>query len=429
MTEEQEVLFLRGRLLQLEMAKRGEKAKIVGCDLGQTEQSTQVQVLIDNENETGENFTEAEGQSDFTTTSLFWNEAYQPHMSSNTIPPTFIHTGNYLSSPLSASSTPQSAYQAYENSQYPSPPYSFNAQPNTSGSQLLHTVPEHQSRTDVPTQEQPCTNSHLHDKENDSMKSQHRKESQDSAYYSADSTPTAYAPPSFGLPPTLDISDDPFDAAPPGFGLPPETVTLHPNEQDFGLPPKTVTPHLSDSHHIDSILTNPSSFPIAKRSLDFQSSIPPAPQQAKKDEHIDTNTSLRSFSQGSIPSYTSYQTYSDPEGYGQGHRNSQPGVLPSGSIAQQYQPVSQSIPPPVVKTDYHYVAYSPSSIPQSTSQNYGPGQPPLPPTSPWTVQISDDFEKLTVGGLQEWQWGNGAQVGPETASDEAMPPMSASWAA
>lgn len=56
LTADEEILFLRGRLLQLEIKKRGEELQIYGADQSRIQQTTQVQFLVQDEFETPESF-------------------------------------------------------------------------------------------------------------------------------------------------------------------------------------------------------------------------------------------------------------------------------------------------------------------------------------------------------------------------------------
>jgi hypothetical protein len=443
MTAEEENLFLRGRLLQLEMERRGDKLQFYGSDQSQAQQTTQVQVLVEDELET----LESSGNNEVHTSFQFWNQSPEQQLPSFSSPAHLLDTSGYLPSPQGAQ-TPLSTDQVDQNYQYPliSQPLPShpkrnsmsrrkigNAAPavSTSIQEVLPTVAEYQSPIDAPTQHQYCAYDPPPQPQQQ-IPAKHRQESQDSGYYSADSTPTAYtpAPPSFGLPPTTEISDF--------------------TPQDFGLPPDTVTPHLSGQHHIDPVLSATSISPVAERSIDFESSIPPESRQVNEEEYVDARCSFSSVSQGARQGRhdsQSYLPYRSPDVHGQGHRDSQSSLPPTSPWTGQQDRDSQSVFPPtspqVTEQEQRYVAYSQTSLPPLSSQITGQGhrdsqsslQPmsPPPPYHPPPPSIepnrSDYFNqniRQSIVGLQGWQWGSGALADVKTDYGPSTP-MPAVW--
>jgi len=489
MNLEEETLFIRGRLLQLEMQRRGDKLQPSGQNAGQIQQTTELEVVVEEE------VLENTGNQEVHTSFQFWQQdpvqqlpsvalvpapaaslgspgymtssqggpilqaaQIYPTVSQQVVPrpeqislsqtaiqvastpgQPILHTPPEYQTPLSAPVQVQySVYTTPTQSQVQSlppqqnPPYGTPNQPqqqlplsnqnsaNTALNQpqektpLLHHSPAHTPRSQAQEQS-PLIQNYAHNppsKPQEQRPANHRRESHDSGYYSAESTPTAYilAPPSFGLPPTAEVPDDegPDDFIPQDFGLPPETVTPHLSDQHHVEPivsasafspvvesslnyeswaPPEIKPlkveeqnaesyfsvvsqglgrdgegsksHFSlREHQIDATVSNPTTSAVVERSLDFQSWAPPKSQSQQLNEE-NTRYSISAISQGPVESYLPYQP---PDVQSQTHRNTRSQSVPTfpWKEPQDQYPFSPVSISPIPEHEPRYIAYSPS---------------------------------------------------------------------
>lgn len=224
MTTEEEVLFLRGRLLQLE--KRGQVPKFNCGPPTQGQQTLRVQVLVEDEHEDEVVSGHFHESPNVTAPFQWWSQA--PDEKTHSLSPSSIPPEDPIQSQrsqitrvsLSINQEPRNTSSAQAQAKPMSIPRKKVGAPAV---QSVHTTNNEASQAHTHEQNIPRVPIALNDHPNhqsspEPTKQPHENQRQDSGYYSIASTPAIVSPASssFGLAP-----EDEFPFMPQSFGLPP----------------------------------------------------------------------------------------------------------------------------------------------------------------------------------------------------------------
>jgi hypothetical protein len=406
LTVDEEILFLRGRLLQLEIKKRGEEVQVYGADQIQTQPATQVQFLVQDELDTPESLG---AQSYLATTP----QHSTPPAQEQTAPlPLRRHSPSapVLPTNLLDVQSPSPTNQEAQSSQHQPQPTPTHLKRNSiprkkvgsagksssSPHEVLHSTPTTQSLPVVAEDSGPTVAPAGQQYYPPPLELQQKpppQERQDSGYYSIASTPSALSPDqtAFGLPQT------------------PEFLSFTP--QAFGLPP-TMFPRTIEEPQFDSGSSLPSvsrGSPQAKQEPQF--SIPRKPPVSSEHEpqfSIPRKSPVQS-EPDSMPRKSSIQPEDESQfsvlrktsqTTSQASRNSQISVASVPQVVEhrdsQSSLHSASPPPP-----YHPPPPKTASIPVEKKDYFAQ----VVDAAPAQLKTLKARARKSMMDIQGWQWG------------------------